>query len=474
MTPFALPAVEAMLVSVSPGERRAAIMRDGRPWELLVDRDTRPSLVGSIHRARVRRIERGVDAAFLEIADGVTAFLPLSDRRASRLSEGDSLLVQVTRDAVDDKGPTVSTRIAQPGRYLVYAPTRPGVAAGKRLGKAEPARRLQDLLLAHLRPEEGVILRSAAVDADPATVLRELDMMRGLWTAIGQAAGAGPPRLLHSDLPPLMRLLRDRPRPPRIIVDDGFTFAAIQHYAAANAPELSASLSRWREPQPLFEIHGVEDEIEAALGGTAALPSGGMLHIGSTRALIAIDVDSAKHAGRGRGADTLLEVDLEAAVEAARLIRCRNLSGLIVIDFASLTGRSRREAVDARLRAALADDAAELRVVPMSELGLVEIARQRLGPSLPELLGGMCPTCMGQGRVVAGDAVATAGLRAVLRAAAAANGRPTLVASPGVVEQLETPLDGARRATEERLGQELVLRAEPPAAPHWMRAEMVP
>ena len=471
MAGYTIPPIEALLISASPGELRAAIMRGGLAWELMISRDTRPSRVGDVHLGRIRRVERGLDAAFVDIGEGEPAFLPLPPGRPPSPPEGETLLVQVTRDGFDGKGPTVSRRIALPGRYVVYAPTRPGVAAGRRLGDANRSRHLQGLVMSRLQPHEGVILRSAALLADETGLLHELEGLRQLWQKI--AAATEGPRRVHTDLPPLQRLLRDRGTGPSILFDDAQALAAAQRYAAAHAPELTPALSRWREAQPLFEAHGIEAEIEAALGGSAVLPSGGMLHFGSTRALTAIDVDSGRHAGRGRAADTLLELDLEAALEAARLIRLRNLAGLIVIDFASLSGKARREAVDARLRAAFAEDVAESRLMPISDLGLAEISRQRLGPSLPDLLGAPCAACAGGGRVPDPETVGLAALRAVLRAdAAAPGGRPVLAAPSAVIAALETTLAAARRTAEERLGQTLTLRAEGSTAPHWTKVEM--
>ncbi len=473
---FTLPPPERVAISASPGELRVATLRGGRPWELLVARDSRPSLVGNIYLGRVRHLERGLDAAFVDLGESEPGFLPLPG--SGGIGEGDALLVQVTRDAVDGKGPTVTTRIALPGRYLVYTPGRPGLAAARRAGDADRRRRLQGALLPQLEPDEGVILRSAAAIATEPWLTAELGVLRRQWRALRETAtGAGTPALLHRDLPALPRFLRDRAMAPEILFDDGRALAEARAYVLAHAPDLAAALGSWSGTDPLFEALGVEDEIERAVGGAAPLPSGGTLHVAVTRALTAIDVDSSGHTGRAprrRGAETWLAVNLEAAIEAARVIRFRNLAGPIVIDFASLRDRAARKAVDDRLRAAFAEDIAESRILPMSELGLVEIGRQRLGPSLPELLGALCPTCGGRGRVVDPETVALAGLRAALRAAAAEpGGRPCLSAVPAVVGALRGPLAAALRETEARLGQCLDLRADPVAPSDRATVEMM-
>ena len=473
MQAFSLPPVDAVLASVSPGELRIAVTRAGRPWELAIARPSRPTLIGNVYLGRVRRVEPALDAAFVDIGTGEPAFLSLAP--AARPSEGEALLLQVTADPVDGKGPVVSRRIALPGRYLVYTPGRPGTAAGKRFADPDLRRRLQGLLLGRLQPDEGAIVRNAAASAGEAALAAELEALRALWAAIRSGAAASdPPALLHADLPALPKLLRDRAPVVPVLIDDATALAAARRYAGDHAPELVPSLQLWREREPLFEAHGIEGEIEAARDGSAPLPSGGALHLGTSRALTAIDVDSATHPGRGRSGDMLLSVNLEAAVEAARLIRLRNIGGLIVIDFAGAPQGAAARAVDARLRAAFAEDVAETRLVPMSVLGLVELSRQRLGPSLASVLGETCPTCEGRGVIGGAESTALAALRAVLRLGGEQPGaRPVLAADPETVAVLQNRLGPALRETEERLGQPLALVTDPALRAGRTRLEFV-
>lgn len=469
---FTLPPVDRVAISLSPGELRAASLREGRPWDLFIARASRPALTGNVYLARVRRLEPGLDAAFLDIGEAEPAFLPLA---RARPSEGAALLVQIARDGFDGKGPTASARIALPSRTLVYTPGRPGLAASRHFGDAEARRRAQGVLKRLLSPDEGAILRLAAMRAEPDRLAADLEAMRRVWREIQDAVRtAQAPALLHRDLPPLLRFLRDRATAGTVLIDDRRAFAEAERFAAAQAPDLLPMLRRQDDAEPLFESLGIESEIERALETAAPLPGGGALHVETTRALTAIDVDSGSFTDRRGAGETMLHTGLEAAVEAARLLRFRNIGGLIVIDFAAPADRAYRRRIDDRLRAAFAEDVADTRFVPMSDLGLIEMSRQRLGPPLAEILGERCGRCGGTGWTESPETAALAALRAVLRAAAAEpGGRVSLAAAPAVVDLLEGALGPARQEVEARLGRPLPLRRWSPTGRLQAQVEMV-
>jgi len=436
---FHLPPVDTVVVSVSPGETRAAALRDGSPWDLLIARDHRPDRTGSIYLGRVRRVEPALAAAFVDIGEG-EVFLPL---RGGAVHEGQAIPVQIVREAVAEKVAEASLRLTFPGSRLVLTPGRPGVAASRRIADKPERARLQAIVKRLATPAEGVIVRAAAAGCEEDGLATELRHLRDLLTVVQGAAGrAAAPCRLHRDLPPLLRWLRDEVPAgvERIVVDDGTTLSALRAEAGRlglPAPE------RHAEAAALFETHGVEAEIDSAAPGEAApLPSGGRIWMDRTRALTAIDVDTGAGTHHGRQADALAAANAEAAVEVARLVRFRGISGLIVADFAGAPAGAAAEHLHATLSAGFADDPAQVRILPASQLGLVEMSRERLRTALPDLLGP--------------EATALAALRAVVRAAPI---RPVLTVSPAVAALLDGALAPARGDAERKLGGPLGIRS---------------
>ena len=390
----------------------------------------------------MRRVEPALAAAFVDIGEG-EVFLPL---RGGAVHEGQAIPVQIVREAVAEKVAEASLRLTFPGRRLVLTPGRPGVAASRRIADKAERARLQAIVKRLATPAEGVIVRAAAAGCEEDALATELRHLRDLLTVVQGAAGrAAAPCRLHRDLPPLLRWLRDEVPAGvgRIVVDDGTTLSALRAEAGRlglPAPE------RHAEATPLFETHGIEAEIDGAAPGEAApLPSGGRVWVDRARALTAIDVDTGAGTHHGRQADALAAANAEAAIEVARLVRFRGLSGLIVADFA---GAPAAEHLHATLSTGFADDPAQVRILPASQLGLVEMSRERLRTALPDRLGP--------------EATALAALRAVVRAGPI---KPVLTVAPAVAALLEGALGPARAAAERRLGGPLDIRPTPDIAP---------
>lgn len=381
-----------LLVSAQPGETRLALLADETlidlAIDLAVDRAQRAAAVGDLYRGRVGKIDRDLQAAFVELGGPRPGFLPLNEAPAG-LSEGARLVVRVTRAGAGGKGPRLTAR---PDRL-------------------------------------------------PA----------------GGAAGSGaPPGLLRAATDPLRAALAQVPPPEDIVVDDPALFARLRA-ELAERPALRDAVALDSDPRPLFERAGVEAAIDALLLPRVALAGGGHLLIEPVRTLTAIDVN-----GGGRDARDRLGLGLAAAVEIARQIRLRHLSGLIVVDFVAPRDAAARRQIVAALAQGLADDPQPHRVSAMRPSGLVEITRRRAGPALHEILTVPCGLD-GSGRVKSAATQAFAALRALRRAAAANPGRPpVLVAAPAVVRALaEGPAAAARAALEARLGLPVVLRAGP-------------
>lgn len=378
-----------LVVDRTPRGLLAGLLEDDR----LIEVDVAEPLAdgpAAICLGRVRTVARDLDGAFVDCGLGEDALLAARDARAlsgasrsasigEQVSEGQAVLVQVRRRSEGGKGPRVTTDVALPGLFLVHRP---------RSGRVVPApesprdhARGQERAAA-LFPDGGFRLRPAAEHARDEELLDEAERLRRTWAEIEARAGASrPPALLASPPEPLPRLLLEHFRPDleRILVADRVLLLQTRRW-------LEQSLPRWLESFPerlehlphALEATGAAAQLDEALAREVALPGGGSLVIEPTAALTAIDVN---------GAGRPLEIDLEAAREVARQLRLRRIGGIVVIDFVDLASKRERAHLDAVLREAFAADPAAVQLYPMSPLGLVELSRQRLAPSLAELLG---------------------------------------------------------------------------------------
>lgn len=472
--------IDQILIEAGPGETRIALMEGERLRELMVARPDERSVVGNVYLGRVDRALPGIAAAFVDIGLPRAGFLGLAEARppgqaAGRtamstadcitdyVSEGDAVLVQVQRDAVADKGAKLTTHIGLTGRALVLLPGAAQILLSRRIvGEAERAR-FEALLRNLAQDGEGLILRTAGMNASAEVLRRELEALRGIWRSLqDRRRDARPPVCLLSEPPPARRVLRDEAGPEvrRVIVEGRHMLADLGAFCREQAPDLEARLQGHAEEAPLFEAFGVEEQIEAALGERVMLPSGGNLVIQPTAALTAIDVNTGGHS-EGAPEETAFRTDLEAATEIARQLRLRNLSGMLVVDFVPMRRRPHQAAVLARLRAAVADDRLPVHVYGFSPLGVVEMTRPRHGQTLAERLTVPCPACAASGRVNSPATVAVAILRRSLAEARRSPGTAIeAAAAPAVVEVLRTTMGEALAETEEKLGAPLRLNAD--------------
>jgi Rne/Rng family ribonuclease len=366
---------------------RAALLEDGRLLEVTLSDRANDQVRGTIYLARVRTVDRDLDAAFVDCGLDRDAYLSARDARwltaeaapRPRLAEGQAILVQSTRDPEGMKGARVSADIALPGTYLLYRPRRRDLAMSARLARSGEGRALRTRGR-ELFPDSGVVLRRSAVQANNADLLAEAERLRELWRAIeAKAVAARPPACLHAVNDPVERVLLDHlsPEIERIVVGDPAALARVRKWLEEAHPGLAAKI-RLEHRADAFAALGASDQLVEALEPKVPLAGGGSLIIEPTAALTAIDVN-----GAGRRAR---EVNLEAAAEIARHLRLRRIGGTVVIDFVDLEAKRDREQLLARLRAAFADDPAPVQVFPMSALGLVAISRKRTRVSLAEAL----------------------------------------------------------------------------------------
>ncbi|HWK46170.1 MAG TPA: ribonuclease E/G [Stellaceae bacterium] len=428
---------KTLLVELTPGEGRAALLAGTEPIEVWHHRALGDSLIGAVFLGRVVRLLPSLPGAFVEIGAGRPAFLD----GITGLTEGQAVVVQGVKDAYADKAAEVTRALSFEGRLAVWTQGRPGIAVSRRMAPDERAR-LSTILASLVGPGEGVVLRSHAEGATADALSEEVTALRAVAVAIDEAASrAVPPARLDRPPSALERLLAlaQANRPGRIILDDAAALPIARRLASSQTIEA--------EPPGLFARYDVEAAIDEALEPVVALPGGGSLVIEATTALIAIDVNlGAAAGGRGRAAEAVLATNLAAAVAVARALRLRNLAGSIIVDFVSMRSREHRQQVRDALAAAVADDPMAVDVLGWTRLGHVELTRRRGLPSLADMLLDDVP----QGRRRSALTVALAALRALAHGSAPA-GPLDLRVAPAVAAVLEgraAPFlaDAARRA----------------------------
>ena len=453
-----------LFINVSPGEIRIVERRDGKLDALVIEpllgREARP--LGDIILGRVSRVVPAMEAAFVEIGMDRAGFLPLRDAKllardgkdevgiSDCVREGESVLVQVTREPFAEKGAQLSAAIALPGRFLVMTPSKPAIAVSRKIeneARREELLSQGDALRAEI-PDAGFIFRTAARDASADDLAADARELVGTWREIsGKRKTARPPMILHSDLGPVERTLRDAGDVTRILIDDVAMLEAARAYCHQAMPGTEARFAL--ASRDLFAREGLEDEIAALAFSRVALPCGGWITIEPTQALTVVDVNSGSFTqSRGRD-ETSLTVNLEAAAEIGRQLRLRDIGGLIVVDFIQLENDEQAKRIIAILKNNLGADGAASRVSSMSEFGIVAITRQRRRADRQQAAA--CAACGGTGRAQDAAAQAQEILRRVEREAAANPGAELLIiAAPPVADWFAAHQAEVREALSRR------------------------
>ncbi len=415
---------ETILINVTPQETRVAVMHQGAAQELHLERNSSRGLVGNIYLGRVCRVLPGMQSAFIEIGLARAAFLHIADIWTARaeggepkpiekiLAEGQSILVQVIKDPLGTKGARLSTQVSIAGRLLVYLPQEKHIGISQRI-EDEAERDLLRSRLTHLLPEHengGFIVRTVAETATDAELEQDLNYLSRLWSSIREAAAsAAPQTLLHQDL-------IVTPQTERILVDSRETLQKMREFAEAYTRGALPLLEHYDSERPLFDLYGVEDEIEKALGKRVDLKSGGYVIIDQTEALTTVDINTGGFVSGRTFDDTIFRTNLEAAQAVARQLRLRNLGGIIIIDFIDMEDAQHRVAVLAEFKKALARDRTRMTVNGFTALGLVEMTRKRTRESLAHVLCEPCSVCKGRGQLKTAVTVCYEILREIIRA----------------------------------------------------------
>jgi ribonuclease G len=425
---------EDVLINVTPQETRVAVIANGVVQELHVERAANRGMVGNIYMGRVGRVLPGMQSAFVDIGLDRAAFLHVADIWEERvngdaarpieriLSEGQPLMVQVIKDPIGSKGARLSTQISIAGRLLVHLPRDPHIGISQRIEDEAGRKSLKEKLERLLEPGEkgGYIIRTMAESATDEEFANDIQYLKRLWRDMQErAATSGAPALLYQDLSLAQRVLRDfvTDETGRILVDSRENFAKLQEFSRDYVPKVLDRLEHYAGERPLFDLHGVEEEIDKALARRVDLKSGGYLIIDQTEAMTTVDVNTGGFVGVRNFDDTIFKTNLEAAQAIARQLRLRNLGGIIIIDFIDMSGEEHRNAVLAEFNKALARDRTKMTVNGFTALGLVEMTRKRTRESLAHVLCEPCPTCSGRGELKTARTICYEILREILREA---------------------------------------------------------
>ena len=420
---------EIMIVHDNPGvETRIAILENGRLEELYTERTKATTGVGNIYKGRVTNVEPSIQAAFIEYGGVQRGFLHVTDlhpkyfpgketsERVGKkiakhnrppiqkcLKKGDEILVQVMKEGIGTKGPTLTSYLSIPGRLSVMMPYMDKVGVSRKIEDDSDRKKMRKILDALNLPEGfGFILRTAALGKTQADVKRDLAYLIRLWKMIEtRIERVGAPCQLYNESDLLVRTIRDilRPSIDAIVVDSNSSRERIETFLKIAAPRSTRKIVQYRDSAPIFHAFDIERQIEEVHSREVVLPSGGRLVIDQTEALVAIDVNSGKSRGAKNSESNAVNTNLEAADEICRQLRLRDLGGIVINDLIDMGHASNRKKVEQRFSENLERDRARSTVLPISRFGLLEMTRQRIRPSVLDSHYDSCSQCDGRGNV---------------------------------------------------------------------------
>src|SRR5450432_1830505 len=455
-----------ILINAAQRETRVAILEDDQLVELMIDRPDNRRMVGDIYLGKVEAVLPGIQAAFVQIGTEKSAFLHASDlvfdegddddededeesdddeepdasprgRRAKAppiqdvLKRGQDIIVQVSKEPISTKGPRVTAQVSLAGRFVVFMPFASRVGVSRKIGEREERRRLREQVQAVLPPDSGgVIVRTVGEDVTQETFKREISTLIQQWKKIKRKSHfQHAPALVHRETSLTRGLIRDlfSTKIDGLQVDSKQVYNEILEYLKGIAPELTDRVRLYEDTVPIFDKAGIEPEIRDLFKRRCDLPSGGYLIIEQTEALVSVDVNSGRYTGKKDPEKTVLKTNVEAAREVARQLRLRDVGGIIVCDFIDMELKQNREKVLQELRSYLGRDRARTKAFAVSDLGLIEMTRQRVRQSHLQSVTMPCPTCSGTGRIFTAESILRRMERSVKRMGLEGKRDPLLV-----------------------------------------------
>ena len=479
---------EEILINVTSRETRSGLLENGLLQEVHIERSARRGLISNIYKGSVSRVLPGMQAAFVDIGLERTGFLHVADivkhsngsgpaegdgglettvRITDVVREGQELLVQVLKDPLGSKGARLTTYVTLPSRFLVLIPKGDAVGISSRIeeeGEKLRLRELTEMLRAEMACEAGFIVRTAAEGADEQSLRSDMQFLIKLWEVIQERCRKRPVKsLIHEDLPLPLRILRDLVTSDveRIQVDSEAAYESMREFGRVFLPGIESMIELYSRRRPIFDLHGVEDEINKALERSVSLKSGGYIIIDQTESMTTIDVNTGAYVGHRTLEETIFRTNLEASVAIARQLRLRNLGGIIIIDFIDMEEEEHQQRVLASLQEAMAKDRVRHHITQVSPLGLVEMTRKRTQESLEHILCDTCPGCSGRGFVKTAETVCFEIFREILRQHRQFDFNEMLViAHPDVIGRLLDEESGGLAELEEFTGKPIRLQSE--------------
>ena len=423
-----------IVINVEPFEKRVALLVEGVMQKFEIERSGDESMVGAIFKGKIQNLEPGLKAAFVDIGQPKNAFLHYWDifptttdnsyevvrdnkskeqKKAQKFSTkdipekfpiGTEIIVQITKTQIGTKGPRVTTNIAIPGRYLVLMPFAGQCGISRKIEDRAERDRIKKILKSMKVPEGmGVIVRTAGQGKRWTYFVRDLHMLLNIWKKIQQRIETVPaPAMIYKEPDLIERTVRDflTEQTDRILIDSKDDYDRIMRSVSEISRRARNKIQLFKENIPIFERYNIERQIAQTFQRRVPLPSGGEIVIDETEALVAIDVNTGSHKGKSEdGKDFILQANLEAVTEAARQVRLRNLGGLVIIDTIDMKSRKDRQAVYKRLKDEMEKDKAKSQVLPISQLGIMQMTRQRHAQSNSSGIYTTCPYCAGKGIV---------------------------------------------------------------------------
>lgn len=475
-----------IVINVADHETRVALLEDGTIAELFIERGDDADLAGNIYKGRIQRVLPGMQAAFIDIGLDQAAFIYVDDVLCQNLShlfdpdnaeapafvkpdlpieqmltEGQEILVQIAKSPIGSKGSRVSCFVALPGRFLVLMPSSDHIGISRRIEEEAERVRLKGMV-EELRTENlGYIVRTAAEGISRDKLAYEMHFLKKLWEKIlGRYQKSAAPALLHRELNVSLRAVRDLllHEAEKLVIDDRPAYDSVQSFLDGFMPGLKNSVEYYEGAEPIFDAYNLEGDISRALKKKVWLKSGGYIVIEHTEALVAIDVNTGRYVGKHNLEETILKTNLEAVKEIAYQIRLRDIGGILIIDFIDMEKRANREKVYNALKEALSKDRSKTHVLPMSDMGLIQMTRKRIKKSLNRILCEPCFYCDGEGYVLSRQTICYRIYREALEAGHdMSGGRLTLRVNPEIAELLHGEENHLITALEQKIGCQIIV-----------------
>lgn len=482
---------EMLINTIEGQECRIAIISDGNLDELYVERHSNASHVGNVYKGRVTNVEPAIQAAFVDFGLGKNGFLHISDlhpkyfpkgqrddesmgqKRSHRdrppiqncIKRGAEVVVQVTKEGIGTKGPTLTTYLSLPGRMLVLMPGMSRLGVSRKIEDEKLRAKAKEILSELTIPDDmGVIVRTAGIDQNKTQLQRDLNYLKRLWASTKKLIdNAKTPAEIYTESDLVSRTIRDTfdSQIKRIICDSPDDAVRVKDFLNVAVPRSRCKVEVYTGKEGLFHETGLEDQIEKIHRRQVPLPSGGSLVIDQTEALVAIDVNSGRYRSNNNAESTALKMNTEAAKEIARQLRLRDLGGVIIIDFIDMYDLEHRRTVERVLKEAMKPDRAKVKVQRISMFGIVEMTRQRLRPSLFASMHSRCPYCNGAGLIKSEESQALEIMRSIRRLASKEEvNRVEVTVTPKVAERLTNQHRAELNMIETNSGKWIIIRTE--------------